>query len=203
MSNQDVKTWTFAGLQRGEDGKFNDGDLARILMDATAHHAGAFKARGTPRIMRTVEIMTISMARKWGACTLNEFRKSLGLKRELSCPNQVHILNMPCFQHTQASRNGTPTQLFGYVSQATMICRAEIFVPGTCPGPLRTSRSPRIVRWLTGRGDQAPRSRCWPMVSFFCHSNHFHVDICQSPGYTISRAILAGRRLSRMHRCVR
>jgi hypothetical protein len=82
MANKDMRTWTFAGLERNEDGKFKDGDLAKILMDATAHHAGAFKARGTPHIMRTVEIMTITMARRWGVCTLNEFRKSLGLKRE-------------------------------------------------------------------------------------------------------------------------
>jgi hypothetical protein len=60
---------------------FKDSDIAKILMDATAHPAGAFKAHGTPSIMRTVEIMTIRMARRWGVCTLNEFRKSLGLKR--------------------------------------------------------------------------------------------------------------------------
>jgi linoleate 10R-lipoxygenase len=85
VANKDIKTWTFANLERDEDGKFNDGDLARILMDATEHHAGAFRARGTPHIMRTVEIMTINMARRWGVCTLNEFRKSLGLKRESLC----------------------------------------------------------------------------------------------------------------------
>ena len=61
---------------------FNDGDISRILMDATSHPAGAFGARHTPGIMRTIEIMTMHMARKWGVCTLNEFRKSLGLKGE-------------------------------------------------------------------------------------------------------------------------
>lgn len=79
-SRRDIKTWTFAGLHRGEDGKFHDSDIAKILMDATSHPAGAFGARHTPGIMRTIEIMTIQMARKWGVCTLNEFRKSLGLK---------------------------------------------------------------------------------------------------------------------------
>ncbi|KAG8794414.1 hypothetical protein FRC17_008302, partial [Serendipita sp. 399] len=80
FSAKDVKTWTFAKLERNPDGKFKDDDLARILMDATAHPAGAFGARGTPAVMRTVEIMTIQMARRWGVCTLNEFRKSLGLR---------------------------------------------------------------------------------------------------------------------------
>lgn len=83
MSNKDIKTWTFANLTREPDGKFKDSDIAKILHDATANPAGAFKARGTPGIMRTVEIMTIQMARRWGVCTLNEFRKSLGLKRTL------------------------------------------------------------------------------------------------------------------------
>ena len=30
----DVTTWTFGNLKRGEDGKFKDDDLARLLMDA-------------------------------------------------------------------------------------------------------------------------------------------------------------------------
>ncbi|KAG8827835.1 hypothetical protein FRC18_009804 [Serendipita sp. 400] len=79
-SAKDIKTWTFAGLKRGPDGKFSDDDIARICMEATAHPAGAFGARGTPSVMRTVEIMTIQMSRRWGVCTLNEFRKSLGLR---------------------------------------------------------------------------------------------------------------------------
>jgi linoleate 10R-lipoxygenase len=84
LSNTDVRHWTFAGIKREADGKFKDSDLAKILMDATAAPAGAFGARHTPGIMRTVEIMTIQMARRWGVCTLNEFRRSLGLKGE-SC----------------------------------------------------------------------------------------------------------------------
>jgi linoleate 10R-lipoxygenase len=89
MANKDIKTWTFAGLERDEDGKFKDGDLANIIMNATEHHAGAFRARGTPHIMRTVEIMTINMARRWGVCTLNEFRKSLGLRRKSLCSTEL------------------------------------------------------------------------------------------------------------------
>ncbi|CAG8702365.1 1164_t:CDS:10, partial [Acaulospora colombiana] len=73
MSNTDVRHWTFAGLKREADGKFKDSDLAKILMDATASPAGAFGARGTPGIMRTVEIMTIQMARRWAYTTFQEW----------------------------------------------------------------------------------------------------------------------------------
>lgn len=71
QSNVDVRNWTFAGLQRTSDGKFKDDDIANILMDATEHPAGAFKARGTPSVMKIVEIMTMKMARKWGVCTVS------------------------------------------------------------------------------------------------------------------------------------
>lgn len=67
---KDPRSWTFAGLQRGPDGKFKDAELARICQDATSHPAGAFKARGTPEVMRVVEIMTMKMARRWGVCTV-------------------------------------------------------------------------------------------------------------------------------------
>lgn len=61
-------------LQRQEDGSFNDADLARILQDATTNPASAFKARGTPPIMRLNEIMGIEQSRRWGVCSLNDFR---------------------------------------------------------------------------------------------------------------------------------
>ncbi|KAG6817060.1 hypothetical protein H0H87_000238 [Tephrocybe sp. NHM501043] len=72
---------TFAGLKRGPDGKFNDDDLARIVHDATDHPAGAFRGRGTPSVLRVVEILSIEQSRAWGVCTMNEFRKFLGLKQ--------------------------------------------------------------------------------------------------------------------------
>ncbi|KAH0828618.1 heme peroxidase [Lanmaoa asiatica] len=75
-----VKTWTFGGLQRGSDGLFADQDLARVLQDATERRAGAFRARGCPPVMRVVEILAIEQGRRWGACTLNEFRKYIGLR---------------------------------------------------------------------------------------------------------------------------
>ncbi|KAJ6585690.1 heme peroxidase [Mycena capillaripes] len=72
---------TFGGLQRGPDGKFSDDDIARILLDATESPAGTYRARGTPEVLRVVEIMGILQARQWGVCTMNEFRQFLGLKQ--------------------------------------------------------------------------------------------------------------------------
>ncbi|KAF4623505.1 hypothetical protein D9613_002388 [Agrocybe pediades] len=77
----DPRKRTFDGLQRGKDGKFSDDDLARILQRATTNPASAFRGRGTPPALRLVEIMGMEQARAWGLCTMNEFRKYLGLKQ--------------------------------------------------------------------------------------------------------------------------
>ncbi|KIO24638.1 hypothetical protein M407DRAFT_54938, partial [Tulasnella calospora MUT 4182] len=61
-------------------GKYEDADLAKILQDATEHSASAFKARGTPHVMRVIEWMAIEQNRAWGTCSLNAFRKFLGLR---------------------------------------------------------------------------------------------------------------------------
>ncbi|EKM53767.1 uncharacterized protein PHACADRAFT_260261 [Phanerochaete carnosa HHB-10118-sp] len=76
----DATHWTFGNMQRQEDGSFKDEELAAILRAATQHPAGAFKARGTPHCMRLHEIMGIEASRRWGLCSLNDFRKFLGLK---------------------------------------------------------------------------------------------------------------------------
>ncbi|KAG8883882.1 hypothetical protein FRB97_005720 [Tulasnella sp. 331] len=72
--------WTFGGLKRQANGSFNDKDLAEILKDAMEVPAGAFGARRTPHAMRIIEMMGIEQNREWGVCSLNEFRKFLGLK---------------------------------------------------------------------------------------------------------------------------
>lgn len=77
---KDVKAWTFNKLKRNGDGRFKDEDLAKILHDSTSRRAGAFKAKGIPEVLRVIEIMGIQQSRTWGTCSLNEFRKFLGLK---------------------------------------------------------------------------------------------------------------------------
>ncbi|KAJ3760774.1 heme peroxidase [Lentinula raphanica] len=76
---------TFGGdetisLERGPDGRFSDDKLAEILLDATEHPAGAYRARGTPAALKVIEVLGIQQARQWGVCTMNEFRQYLGLK---------------------------------------------------------------------------------------------------------------------------
>jgi len=70
-------------LIRGPDGKFSDDAIADILHSATENPAGAYRARGTPGVLRIVEILGIEQARQWGVCSMNEFRKFLGLKSAL------------------------------------------------------------------------------------------------------------------------
>ncbi|EGN96758.1 hypothetical protein SERLA73DRAFT_93339 [Serpula lacrymans var. lacrymans S7.3] len=79
-SEPDIQHWTFDDLKRQEDGSFKDSDLAKILHDATEHPAAAFGARSTPHVMRLHEVMGIEANRSWGVCSLNDFRKFLGLK---------------------------------------------------------------------------------------------------------------------------
>jgi len=79
--NPDPSKRTFAGLVRGPDGKFSDDDIANVLHNATENPAGAYRARGTPGVFRIIEILGIEQARQWGVCSMNEFRKHMGLKQ--------------------------------------------------------------------------------------------------------------------------
>ncbi|KAF9524957.1 heme peroxidase [Crepidotus variabilis] len=73
--------WVFGTLKRNkETNRFDDAELAKTLHDAIETRAGAFKARGIPECLRVIEIMGIEQSRTWGTCSLNEFRKFLGLK---------------------------------------------------------------------------------------------------------------------------
>ncbi|PGH07589.1 hypothetical protein AJ80_07978 [Polytolypa hystricis UAMH7299] len=78
--DKDPSQRTFEGLKRETDGRFKDEDLTRILTDAIEQVAGSFGPRNVPKSMRAVEILGILQARKWGCCSLNEFRKFFGLK---------------------------------------------------------------------------------------------------------------------------
>ncbi|CAE7200257.1 unnamed protein product [Rhizoctonia solani] len=77
----DPRKRNFGGITRGPDGRFKDDDIARILQDATEHPARRYGARGTPEVLRIIEIMSMLQARRWGVCTMNEFRERMGLQR--------------------------------------------------------------------------------------------------------------------------
>ncbi|KAF8627575.1 hypothetical protein AX15_004355 [Amanita polypyramis BW_CC] len=68
------------GLERNEEtDRFEDADLANILLNATESIAFAPGVRNTPVNMRVFELATLKQARDWQVCSFNEFRKLLGL----------------------------------------------------------------------------------------------------------------------------
>lgn len=76
---QDVGTWQIAGLTRGEDGRYKDADLVRILTEETEDCAGAFGGRNTPAILKAIDVLGIEQGRRHGAASLNELRNFFGL----------------------------------------------------------------------------------------------------------------------------
>ena len=67
------KDWTFDNLKRGEDGRFSDADLGRVIKDCIEEPAHAFGAHGTPASLKVVDLMGQLQARGvFNVCTLNE-----------------------------------------------------------------------------------------------------------------------------------
>ncbi|KAJ1306560.1 hypothetical protein OPQ81_007561 [Rhizoctonia solani] len=133
----DVKTWTFHNkhgqpLQRDETtGRFRDSDLAELLHDAVENVSGAFSARNTPEVLKIVEVLGISQARKWGVCTLNEFRKFIGLK-----PYESFEEWNPRKEIAEAARGlyGHPDNLELYVGMQAEEAKPVRPGAGLCPG---------------------------------------------------------------------
>ncbi|EEH21749.1 hypothetical protein PABG_03965 [Paracoccidioides brasiliensis Pb03] len=80
MIPKDPSKRNFGGIERGEDGKFRDEDLVRILKESMEDPAGSFGPKNTPKALRVVEILGIHQARQWRTASLNEFRKFFKLK---------------------------------------------------------------------------------------------------------------------------
>ena len=97
-------TQALLSLERGLDGSFKDADIANYLLNATESAASAFKARGIPSALKVIEVMGIEQGRTWGACSINEFRKFVGLKREAhSCQTPIQWLT---FAHSLRKLRG-------------------------------------------------------------------------------------------------
>ncbi|KAG9025874.1 hypothetical protein FS837_004792 [Tulasnella sp. UAMH 9824] len=125
-------TWPLGGYKRQEDGSFRDEDLAKILLDASESPASAFKARGTPHVMRIIEIMAIKQNRDWGTCSLNEFRKFLGLK-----PYSTFEEWNPRKDVADAARRrvyGHPDNIELYVGLQAEESKKPVPGAGLCPG---------------------------------------------------------------------
>jgi len=128
---KDKSEWVFGGLKRGEDGRFNDADLARCLINATSQIASAFKARGTPPVLRVVELLGIMSSRRAGVCSLNEFRKFMGLKPydsfgEWNSDPEIATAAMRLYKH--------PDNIELYVGLQAEEAKPVVDGAGLCPG---------------------------------------------------------------------
>ncbi|KAG7444916.1 heme peroxidase [Guyanagaster necrorhizus] len=127
----DLTHWTFGHMTRQEDGSFKDEDLAKVLHDATDEPAAAFRARGTPPSMRLHEILGIEQNRRWGICSLNEFRKFLGLK-----PYSTFLEwnSDPEIANTAEKLYGNINNLELYVGLQAEEAKPLVDGAGLCPG---------------------------------------------------------------------
>jgi hypothetical protein len=60
-----IKDRTFAGLERLPNGHFSDSDLSNLLYRATEDSAGFFRARGSPVVMKVMDVMGMMHSRIW------------------------------------------------------------------------------------------------------------------------------------------
>ena len=73
LMSMPAKDWTFNNLKRGQDGRFSDADLGRIIKDCIEEPAHAFGAHGTPASLKVVDLLGQLQARGvFNVCTLNE-----------------------------------------------------------------------------------------------------------------------------------
>ena len=122
--------------------KYKDDQLADALLSATAVPAHTFGARGVPGVMRVIEILGIEQARKWGCCTLNEFRLFLGLR-----PYKTFEEWNPDKDVAAAARKlyRTPDNLELYVGLVSEESKKVMDGAGLCP-----SCEFAFVLWLRG-----------------------------------------------------
>lgn len=80
-------------LARGRDGRFKDADLARILQDATETVAEAPGYRIASSTVRESEVELVDQGRRLSTCTLNDYRRSLGLKRSSQLMFKLFFFN--------------------------------------------------------------------------------------------------------------
>lgn len=58
-----AKEWTFNKLERGEDGRFSDVELAELIKDCIEEPAHEFGAHGTPASLKVVDLLGQIQAR--------------------------------------------------------------------------------------------------------------------------------------------
>lgn len=92
----DANKWTFNGLKRDENGRFNDIELAELIKDCIEEPAHAFGAHGTPHALKVVDIMGQLQARDvFNVCTMNEYVMLCLEAEEMSCPVMLTSAQVP------------------------------------------------------------------------------------------------------------
>ncbi|KAF8630607.1 hypothetical protein AX15_002834 [Amanita polypyramis BW_CC] len=143
-TNVDPRRRTFSQMSRGFDGRFDDEELASVLLDATEDSASALRARGTSAVFRSSEILAIEQSRYWGVCSLNEFRVYLGLKAfesfEEWCAESVisntarrlygHIDNLELYPGLQCEAPSDSPYSCGYTMTKAILADAVRLIQG-------------------------------------------------------------------------
>ncbi|KAK5167984.1 uncharacterized protein LTR77_006551 [Saxophila tyrrhenica] len=126
------RNWTFNGLERGADGRFDDADLGKVIKDCIDEPAHAFGAHGTPASLKVVDLLGQLQARGvFNVCTLNEFRQYLNL--------QPYTNFMQWCEDEETARDAE--LLYGHIDNMELYpgLQAECTKPpmpgsGVCPG---------------------------------------------------------------------
>ncbi|EER41266.1 linoleate diol synthase [Histoplasma capsulatum var. duboisii H88] len=125
---KDPSQRNFGGIKRGEDGRFRDEDLVRILKASIEDPAGAFGPKNTPKALRVVEILGIQQARQWSGAqqlillsysssrpVLANTRYSVGGRHRLMSSANSSSLNL-----TKRSKTSTLTRKSLTISETSM-----------------------------------------------------------------------------------
>ncbi|KAG9022010.1 hypothetical protein FS837_006799, partial [Tulasnella sp. UAMH 9824] len=125
-------TWRVGGYQRQEDGSFRDEDLAKILLDASESPASAFKARGTPHVMRIIEIMAIKQNRDWARSKSGTQEKTSQTQQEGESMAFVALDPEPDHETLRLYRH--PDNIELYVGLQAEDSKKVVPGAGLCPG---------------------------------------------------------------------
>ena len=129
------KNWTFNGLERNAQGKFNDEDLGKVIKDCIDEPAHAFGAHGTPASLKVVDILGQLQARNiFKVCTLNEsVSNRLWIDWSMGADQSTDFENISIYNHTTISCSGVKTM-------------KPLEMPSYCMGTLTTwSKSEQCV----------------------------------------------------------
>lgn len=98
---QSLNSKRLRSLRRNVDGTFSDHDLVRILQAATKTPAGEINTANLSGVLSFFQAERMDQGRKWDACTFNDYRRSLGLKRKYLVTTKDFAADI-CYQALQS-----------------------------------------------------------------------------------------------------